>query len=936
LCYCGLDYSGREAFFEEDRRKELEEHERDNDSKEEEGENSDDTPYYQANDPYVPKHLYDPSNALVYCDGCNRLYHQKCHFVPLMTVPRGNWNCLVCTTKNKVTCPVISNSTTTPAAFTKARLKRMFQAPPSPEKLQFYFAQQLSKVENNNTNPEESAVSFHSPSEKLWELETRRAKSKLWFKTLTQSIPSSIQTQIGNFNQAQTALETLTRTKQNRMHFLDNSVSKRGSQELAQTLVKMCYAKYRMRQIIQNLDRIRTHPDFHCQQIRQWCQQGNANDAATNAAPKPIVTTTTTLTANDALTHSTCGTTASTTITKSFMERIIFPFGRFPARSIPRTAEYKEDQDVKLPLVARETGDIPCEITTTNGSTNSSKKRGVNGNTYDDNDDDNKLVTVLAKETKSLTSATSATTTTNKNTTNKKETKEAKDDASSAGDSSSGVSLDDAKCCICFVGDATDDNDLLLCDGLGCCRSFHMECLEPKFTLQDLEGKEDEDWFCPLCSGLAECMHMVQSYYMGEEWDRRREERAVALVKQQQSANKKLSNKNENIASKKNQVTAGDDDDDNDSLKSWDRPDEVFPRAQWEYETALQLRNGKQNDDTKALLQLVLGSADSDGNDDVDQGERNALDDISDGTDDEEIDGHFDLEAFHEERRRLKEAGGDGSDNDSSHSSAATLVDMSSVELKIGKDELDCLEDESDSSSHEKESDDSDSEAGGGRRSRRLRKRQNEEEAPKKVGVDFDPTNIVQGKRRRTAVDYRKLNDSMFGSLDDSENAKLDDKEDFRVSVSLANKSSSSDEEDSDDDSDSDSDSESRSETGNKSDRENDSTKEGSSENEKTTSKREKKSRPGSKPQRRLAKRGQRNRDASAVEDADSGTEGGHDSSVKVKTKNGKKAGRMITKDGIKPAKKNGKTMRKKASTTSKKPMGRKSPPKKKRHGEKK
>ena len=30
---------------------------------------------------------------------------------------------------------------------------------------------------------------------------------------------------------------------------------------------------------------------------------------------------------------------------------------------------------------------------------------------------------------------------------------------------------------------------------------------------------------------------------------------------------------------------------------------------------------------------------------------------------------------------------------------------------------------------------------------------------------DFDEDNIIVGKRRRKAVDYRKLNDSMFGDL---------------------------------------------------------------------------------------------------------------------------------------------------------------------------
>lgn len=44
------------------------------------------------------------------------------------------------------------------------------------------------------------------------------------------------------------------------------------------------------------------------------------------------------------------------------------------------------------------------------------------------------------------------------------------DDASN----SSGVSLDNLRCACCLKGHASDDNDLLMCDGVGCFRAFHM------------------------------------------------------------------------------------------------------------------------------------------------------------------------------------------------------------------------------------------------------------------------------------------------------------------------------------------------------------------------------------------------------------------------------------------------------------------------------
>ena len=79
LCHCGVDCSDRALFFSKDRQKELD----DNDDEENDY-------YFTMEDPYLDERLYDPHNALVYCDSCSRLFHQKCHFVPLLVVPRAN------------------------------------------------------------------------------------------------------------------------------------------------------------------------------------------------------------------------------------------------------------------------------------------------------------------------------------------------------------------------------------------------------------------------------------------------------------------------------------------------------------------------------------------------------------------------------------------------------------------------------------------------------------------------------------------------------------------------------------------------------------------------------------------------------------------------------------------------------------------------------
>ena len=50
------------------------------------------------------------------------------------------------------------------------------------------------------------------------------------------------------------------------------------------------------------------------------------------------------------------------------------------------------------------------------------------------------------------------------------------------------------------------------------------------------------------------------------------------------------------------------------------------------------------------------------------------------------------------------------------------------------------------------------------------------------LGDDFlKEVNILPGKRRCQAVDYRKLNDALFGELSRKARAQIDDAEDFRA-----------------------------------------------------------------------------------------------------------------------------------------------------------
>ena len=58
-----------------------------------------------------------------------------------------------------------------------------------------------------------------------------------------------------------------------------------------------------------------------------------------------------------------------------------------------------------------------------------------------------------------------------------------------------GVECEDIGCSVCSA-DATDDNDVVMCDGKGCFCAFHQMCLDPPL-LEIPEG--DGDWLCHKC-----------------------------------------------------------------------------------------------------------------------------------------------------------------------------------------------------------------------------------------------------------------------------------------------------------------------------------------------------------------------------------------------------------------------------------------------------
>jgi PHD-finger len=856
LCHCGLDCADRTLFFQPDRIQELQELSKDKDKDKSDKDKSDNddasssTVDFTMDDPYVSIQAYDPHNALVYCDGCSRLYHQQCHFVPLFILPRGKWYCLLCTTHTNNNNNNNNNKGNKATAWTPSGtvhpLQDLFQSPPNPSARR---------------------------QEQEWEHQTGTIQAKQWYQQLAQ-IRQFCKTQASNIRLASAHLDTFTSIPRNRQHLIilcqnyfrhqqqrqqrrqpkgtageDNASQRRfvvssSSQQLADTLVKLTTSQWKIRTLFMSLERYQQQanhilPDsvlIWAQQQQQQQQQQQPHQPTQVLLPP----------------------SSSPTRSNKLMT-YLFPHGlqvyQEHRRTIPRTAEWKGHEEVDDVEIKREEG-VAMNAPRTAEDAGTYTTSGTKHTTMvpmeisiPDSPQVSSLwtrclpvsssprSTRMVQQTRPATAPSSPPQPTTSTTT----TKPAPQQHSSRTmdnntknvqhheDSDSGISLDDLQCCICKLGDATDENDLLLCDGQGCCRAFHMACVWPAITLDDLEGKETENWFCPLCQALPNLLAEIQESCMDEEWVYRKEQSRCKRGKQN---SKHKRNKDDD--SKNAESTSS-------SLQSWNGAIDVFPEAEWQMNASKLLKMSPQQqqqqqqhhqqqqpstDDIARLLGTYLGPdflpARS-----HDPTAVSLLLPMGSDSEDENDYSLFDEASFEERKRRRREEKKkrkktDSDDNDddddddeneeamssspsSTQSSSATLQEMSSVELEIDRNELEALSDgggDDDDDDHDDASSSSSlspTAVDNRRISKRLRKKKrwNDSSGHASSGdsrtsrdsrdaeavanmADFDASNIVQGKRRRTLVDYRKLNDALFGDLTELEQAKLDDQVDYQ------------------------------------------------------------------------------------------------------------------------------------------------------------
>ena len=78
--------------------------------------------------------------------------------------------------------------------------------------------------------------------------------------------------------------------------------------------------------------------------------------------------------------------------------------------------------------------------------------------------------------------------------------------------SAGGIPVGCIFCSSCGSGEDDHGDELLLCDGAGCDRAWHLHCLPLPMALDPPSlDNEDEDWICPLCECSGDILNALET-----------------------------------------------------------------------------------------------------------------------------------------------------------------------------------------------------------------------------------------------------------------------------------------------------------------------------------------------------------------------------------------------------------------------------------------
>lgn len=234
----------------------------------EDSDSSEERPPFQ-----LPRRFHDPNNALILCDGpmhaaksrakgggykCNRAYLQKSHFVPVLSIPRGQWRCLICRYRDEQYMKGKGSSAekdgdgsaeeVATEGMTDEELNAIFRCNP-----------ELS-TENEDDEPAGSNNRYSAEEilalEQRFELVSAPLKARLLREELTTKSRKVIKSALSAMRLAEHSLRSFTETSRARKALTERIESLGMPQEMYQTIHKIASNKMKILNLISTLERI--------------------------------------------------------------------------------------------------------------------------------------------------------------------------------------------------------------------------------------------------------------------------------------------------------------------------------------------------------------------------------------------------------------------------------------------------------------------------------------------------------------------------------------------------------------------------------------------------------------------------------------------------------------------------------------------------------
>jgi hypothetical protein len=266
------------------------------------------------------------------------------------------------------------------------------------------------------------------------------------------------------------------------------------------------------------------------------------------------------------------------------------------------------------------------------------------------------------------------------------------------------VDCNDIFCGKCRSSDSTDDNDIIMCDGM-CDRAYHMKCVFPPLDASILEDESEEGWLCPACDRKIDMIDELNDEFGTEyEYD-----------------------------------------------DGWEQilSPETLPTDHdlYDFRTSAECENGTRSGrSSKSWLDAVELPSDGDDSDEDFNEEVGADDEAGEGSGDED-------EAVRKSSSPASSSR--ASDSSDADSSDADSSDADSECCSEGLDGAGSIEDVDTSGLAQLNGD----------------KDVSREEMYKLL--ENDEPELVEGKRKRSRVDYRALNQELFGDADGTPDMKV-------------------------------------------------------------------------------------------------------------------------------------------------------------------